>query len=277
MSYPEAFHDIAVRLLPEALATFRKTSAPQLLDLVSIEKLLPSLVTSATTRLNNAQLGIEHKEFQEIFQYGITAYSEVYLEGDWRPYLLFAELFNKMALVENLQEWALNILSVPQSAVAVEVNPVAPIMLAKMNSRFNTNNHVLAERWILQNTIFREAIEEYNRKYNLNLKAFTLETPEQFSSLATNIDVFVSSSLEAMSLGWRTVLDLAVKLLKRRGTLIAMFPDNAREGLRTLLKIWKIPEYPPLEKILRDLQDARFTQIRYHVQGPFTLIYAQKR
>jgi hypothetical protein len=150
-------------------------------------------------------------------------------------------------------------------------------MLAKMNSRFNTNNHVLAERWILQNTIFREAIEEYNRKYNLNLKAFTLETPEQFSSLATNIDVFVSSSLEAMSLGWRTVLDLAVKLLKRRGTLIAMFPANAREGLRTLLKIWKIPEYPPLEKILRDLQDARFTQIRYNVQGPFTLIYAQKR
>jgi hypothetical protein len=56
-----------------------------------------------------------------------------------------------------------------------------------------------------------------------------------------------------------------------------MFPDNAREGLRTLLKIWKIPEYPPLEKILRDLQDARFTQIRYNVQGPFTLIYAQKR
>jgi|GEM_PF-1822629 hypothetical protein len=277
MSYPEVYHDLAVMLLPEALSTLRKTSAPQFLDLVSIENILPSLVSSADTRLGSSRIGIEQREFQEIFQYGITAYADAYLEGDWRPYLLFTELFNKMAIVEALQEWAINITTFTQNPVVVEANPAAPIMLAKMHARFRTTPYVIAEKWILQNTILKEAFDEYNRKYNLNLKALPLENPEQYTVLNSNVDVFISSSLEAMSLGWRTTLDLAVKLLKRRGTLIAMIPDNAREGLRSLLKIWKIPEYPPLDRLLRDLQAAKFTQTRYHAQGPFTIIQAQKR
>ncbi|ABL77488.1 hypothetical protein [Thermofilum pendens] len=277
MSYPEVYHDISILLLPEALSELKKASAPQLEEISPVEKYLPQLLTAATERLKSRGLGVEEKEFQEVFRYGITSIARAYAEGDWRFYAFFSELFTKISIIDSLYEWSINIASLPPRATFFEVNTVAPVYLSRLSQRVSGSPGIITEKRFLYNSTFKEIYDEYSRRYDLKLNVVPLEDADRLASLNGTVDVLVFATLDAMSLGWRTILGMASSLLKKGGTLIAIVPDNKREGLRSLLRAWRIPDYEPPETLATNLQDSRFTKIRYSTKGPFSAFVAQKR
>jgi len=97
------------------------------------------------------------------------------------------------------------------------------------------------------------------------------------SKLKESLDMLFVGPIGGWKLGWRGMLTLASLVLKRRGTLAAVIPLNAREGMKTLLSLLDVPLYPDVKQLVDDMQRWRFTGVRLNKDRGFAGIVAVKR
>ncbi|QOJ78530.1 hypothetical protein IG193_07175 [Infirmifilum lucidum] len=273
----EAVYDALVLVLPEAYRALQEAGHPKTANFDNLKRDLPFLVATANERLKGMGISVDDSQLQEFFRYSITALIRSYRDGDWRPYVFMNELFYEVLPVKRALEWVLNTAPLPPSPNIGEINNVTPLVLARVASRVGGRQVLMLERANLENTLFREITDEYVRRYSMNLTLVSLENAQEVDKLRESLDMFFAGSLGGWKLGWRSIVSLAMLLLKRRGILALLLPLNSREGLKTLLGLFDVPEYPSLDQVAGDLQKSRFTNIRVNRERGFAAVVAVKR
>lgn len=269
-------YDVTIRILVDSYKILSEIDHPKASVIKPLSKDFPMLLTSASERLSRVNLDSEHQQIQEFFKYAITTLTRAHLAGDWRPYVFLSELFYEILPLKRLHEWVLDITRLNPSPKVAEINSIAPLTSAKITSRIGGESILLLDQSYLENTLLSEIIDEYSRRYAMNQKIVPLKSDE-INSLRETIDMLYVGSFDGWKIGWQNILSLASQLVKRRGYLSLILPLNQREGLKTLLAIFDIPEYPTPEQIMQDLQRQRFSNI-FTSRGPgFIALTAVKR
>ncbi|WP_460024067.1 hypothetical protein [Infirmifilum sp. SLHALR2] len=277
MSSDEAIYDALTLILPEAIRALQEANHPKLEALEALKADLPLLVVAANERLKMTPLTPEDQQLQELFRYTVTALVKIHRDGDWRPYVFMNELFYEALPVKRIVDWILNIVSIPPSPAVGEVGNITPLVLGKTADRLGGKQFLLLERASWENGLFREVIDEYVRRYSMNLDLVNLENVQEVSKLKESLDMLFVGPIGGWKLGWMGVLILASHVLKRRGVLTAVIPLNAREGMKTLLSLLGIPPYPDVKRLVDDMQRWRFTGVRLNKDRGFAGIVAVKR
>jgi len=277
MSSDEAVYDALTLILPEAIRALQEANHPKLEILEALKADLPFLVATASERLKTTPLTLEDQQLQELFRYTVTALVKSHRDGDWRPYVFMNELFYEALPVKRIVDWILNTAPIPPSPAVCEVSNVTPIVLGKTADRLGGKQFLLLERASLENSLFREIIDEYIRRYPMSLDIVNLENVQEVSKLKESLDMLFVGPIGGWKLGWRGMLTLASLVLKRRGALAAIIPLNAREGMKTLLSLLDVPPYPDVKQLVDDLQRWRFTGVRLSKDRGFAGIVAVKR
>lgn len=277
MSSDEAVYDALTLILPEAIRALQEANHPKLEALEVLKEDLPFLVATANERLKTTPLTPENQQLQELFRYTVNALVKSHRDGDWRPYVFMNELFYEALPVKRIVDWVLNTASIPPSPAVGEVSNVTPLVLGKTADRLGGKQFLLLEKASWENSLFREIIDEYVRRYSMNLDIVNLENVQEVSKLKESLDMLFVGPIGGWKLGWRGMLTLASLVLKRRGALAAVIPLNAREGMKTLLSLLDVPQYPDVKQLVDDLQRWRFTGVRLSKDRGFAGIVAVKR
>ncbi len=273
----EAVYDALALVLPEAYRALREAGHPKTASFDHLKRDLPFLVATANERLRSTGMSVDDSQLQEFFRYSVTALIRSYRDGDWRPYVFMSELFYEVLPIKRAMEWVLNVVSLPPSPNVGEVNNIAPLVLARIASRVGGRQVLMLERANLENTLFKEIVDEYARRYSMDLTLISLENIQEVDRFKESLDMLFVGSLGGWKLGWRSIVSLALLLLKRRGVFASVLPLNSREGLKTLLSLFDVPEYPNLDLVVEDLQKSRFANIRVNRERGFAAVIAVKR
>ena len=263
----DIIYDVTVQMLIDTYKILSELRHPKAKLLEPLRKDFPMLLTSSLERLRSRALDTEVQQIQEFFKYAISTLTRLYLIGDWRPYAFMNELFYEVLPLKRLHEWVLDMTRLGSSPKVAEVNSIAPLTSAKITSRIGGETILLLDQSYIENALFSEIIDEYSRRYIMNPKILPLNKAEEISGLKEAVDLLYVGSIDGWKLGWPNITSLATKLLKRRGYLALILPLNKREGMRSLLALFDIPEYPEPEKIMQDLQRQRFSKI-FTNRGP---------
>ncbi|MGB9785712.1 MAG: hypothetical protein ACPLRJ_00385 [Infirmifilum uzonense] len=270
-------YDVALRIMFDTYRTLEELKHPKARIFETIKKDFPMLITSATERLRNVSLDAEVQQLQDFLRYASTTLTRVYLSGDWRPHVFLSEIFYEVLPLKRLHEWVIDMSKLPSSPQIAEINSIIPLTSAKISSRLGGKQILLFEANLIENTLFREILDEYSRRYAMNDERLLLSNVDEINRLKESLDFLYVGSLDAWRLGWPNILSLASQLLKRKGNLSLILPINQREGLKTFLKLFDVPEYPEPEKIIEDLQRQRFTNIYTSKGSGFLALVAARR
>lgn len=271
------FYDVALTLVPEAMKLLRECDHPNKAELLRAGGELYPFVASASERLRTTTLPPEAQQFREVMRYGFLSLKRVFSEGDWRAHVLFTELLAELKPYKHLIEWLLRAPNLPSKSSIVEVNTVAPLFSAKLSAGAGASVILAQKKELAAVSIVGEVVEEYFRRYDVQGKVVELEDLSKASILRGSAELIYAGSLDAWKAGWEALLFLALTVLKPRGYLAFLLPGNSREGLRTLLRFWDIPQYPEPQQAVESLRKAGFGNVIVNTQGCFYAVFAQRR
>ncbi len=269
------YYDLAFILFPELQNAFDEIEAPHKDEVMNRVKNLRYFMVSAEDRLRNASLPSEAKEFQEVFRYGITALKHGFSEDDWRRYIFFTEILMETQLFRNLTTWIISRVPIIENPKIVEVDPLPPIVSTRIYQRTSGEVYYIDSHFISENPVMIETQQEYMRRYMVTGDIIT-SMEEKFSQIE-NADMYVFASIESWKRGWDTLIGLAEKILASGGLLVGVIPLNDKEGLKTLMRAWQVPDFPTAREVMDILKRLRYTRIRTNIYGPFMVFMASKR
>ncbi|MEZ0346696.1 MAG: hypothetical protein ABWK01_09110 [Infirmifilum sp.] len=270
-------YDLLTLYLVDASKVLSEANHPKADVLKNFVKDAYLLISNAAERLRAVKPSVEDQQLLEFLRYATTALTKVYVYGDWRPYVFMNELFNEVPPFKTLQERLINMAALTPKSRVGEINSITPLTSSRLASRLGGEQFLLLEKTYLENSLFREILEEYSRRYSSNSRIISLDMQQEVEKLTESLDLLYTGTIDAWKLGWSNILAIASRLIKRKGYFTAILPATKHLAMRTLLSLFDVPDYPDTAQIKEELQKMRFTNIYISSAQGFTAFFAIKR
>lgn len=231
-------------------------------------------MVAASRRLNGVAVPIEMRELSEVVRYGFTALKRMLVTGDSKYHVFFSEILYETRLYRsaftNILTRAAELLNGEVKRI-IEINDPAPLLSVRAAFRHRAELVVLDTPDVYDDQAVQGIQSDYIKKYLLPGKVAPIDESQSYEG---DTDLVAFTFIDAWRVGFSRLLDHARRLLRPGGMLAAVVPLNSREGLRTILRAWRVTDTIDPERLRGLMEEKGFTDFRARSYGVLAAVTA---